>query len=470
MNTGAAATRTVVSGVGVVSPIGIGNPAFWNSLMEGRSGVGPLRAFSTRNLPMHFAAEVLDFDPQVSLPQRKFLKVMSRPIQLGVSAATLAMQDARLQAGDVAPDRLGVVYGAGRISTTPQELADAVKTFAEAQIPFQANRWGEEDLSRIAPLWLLRQLPNMPACHVSIEFDGGGRTTRLPARFFRDLGIDGSRQCYRRGAADCMIVGGCGSNVQAVDLAKLCLYEELSRRETGPERACRPFDLNRDGTIPGEGAAAFVVESLPHAKNRGAEIYAEILGIAAGCDGKSPPHERCGTGLVVAMTSALKNSGLKPAELGHVNAQAGGSPRDDAIEAQAYHRALGEAAASVPVTALKSYFGYSEAGSGAMELAGSLLALKHGRIPKTLNYQTPDPNCRLNIVREEPINQSHAHRDERQPHPPRPKRCRGLGILLTSPRKPLPSSKLSMVAVVFSASESLRRLFVGAKGQEFFWF
>ena len=132
MNTGEAATRTVVSGVGVVSPIGIGNRAFWTSLMEGRSGIGSLCAVDSRNLPTHLAAEVLDFDPLIYLPQKKFLKVMSRDIQLGVGAASLAMSDAGLEPGDVHPDRLGVVYGAGRISTTPGELADAVRTFAEA--------------------------------------------------------------------------------------------------------------------------------------------------------------------------------------------------------------------------------------------------------------------------------------------------------------------------------------------------
>ncbi|MCA9072047.1 MAG: beta-ketoacyl-[acyl-carrier-protein] synthase family protein, partial [Planctomycetaceae bacterium] len=136
MNSGEAATRTVVSGVGVVSPIGIGNTAFWQSLMTGRSGVDHLRAFPSSDLPIRFAAEVADFDPVKHLPRKKFLKVMSRDIQLGVGAATLAMQDAQLQSGDVDPNRLGVIYGAGRMSTTPQELADSVRRFAEHHKPF----------------------------------------------------------------------------------------------------------------------------------------------------------------------------------------------------------------------------------------------------------------------------------------------------------------------------------------------
>jgi 3-oxoacyl-[acyl-carrier-protein] synthase II len=407
MYTGEATTRTVVSGVGVVSPIGIGHPIFWKSLMQGRSGVGYLRAFSTRNLPTHLAAEVLDFDPQIYLPQRKFLKVMSRGIQLGVAAGTLAMSDARLRAGDVDPDRLGVVYGAGRISTTPEELADSVRTFGENRIPFNFNRWGEEDMARIAPLWLLRQLPNMPACHVSLEYDARGPNNTITNRDSSALlALMEAVNVIERGAADCMIVGGCSSNILPVDLAKFCLYEELSRRDSEPERACRPFDLERDGTIAGEGAAAFVVESLQHAHRRGGEIYAEIAGIGAGCDGKGDANAAGGTGLVRAIHAALRKAQLRPAELGHINAQGKSTQLDDVIEARAYHRALGDSAERVPVTALKSYFGDFDAGSGAVELAGSLLALKHGQIPATLNYQTPDPRCRLNVVRDGPMDQS----------------------------------------------------------------
>lgn len=404
MNSGEAATRTVVSGVGVVSPIGIGNAAFWNSLMEGRSGVDYVRAFATSHLPLHFTAEVADFDPVKHLPRKKFLKVMSRDIQLGVSAATFAMRDAHLKAGDVDPNRLGVVYGAGRISTTPQELADAVRRFAEHHRPFDATKWTHADMQRIAPLWLLRQLPNMPACHVSITFQARGPNNTITNRDSSLLmALMEAVNVIERGGADCMIVGGCGSNTQPVDLAKFSLYEELSRREKEPAQACRPFDRDRDGTIAGEGAAAFVVEKLEHAQRRGADIYAEILGLGGGCDGRGVGPDVAGGGLVHAIRSALQAAGLSPRELGHINAQSKASRREDVIEAQAYHRALGDAAEHIPVTALQSYFGHSDAGSGALELAGSLLALKHGHIPATLNYETPDPRCRLNVVQGGPV-------------------------------------------------------------------
>jgi 3-oxoacyl-[acyl-carrier-protein] synthase II len=156
--------------------------------------------------------------------------------------------------------------------------------------------------------------------------------------------------------------------------------------------------------IAGEGAAAFVVESLPHATGRGADIYAEILAIAAGCDGKGHANRFNGTGLTNAVKAVLKRVRMTPNQLGHINADGKSTTRDDVIEARAYHQALGDEAARVPVVALKSYFGFSEAGSSALELAGSLLAMRHGRIPATLNYQFPDPECPLNVVRGEPVN------------------------------------------------------------------
>ncbi len=394
--------RVVITGVGVVSPIGIGNDSFWQNLIAGRSGIDFLRAFPSRELPSKLAAEIVDFDPLQFVKQKKFLKVMSRDIQLGVSAASLAMRDAQLQSGDVDPDRLGVEFGAGRISSSPEDLAEAVDLCA-ADDGFHFTRWGEGTMGEIAPLWLLRQLPNMPACHVSIEFDARGPNNTITCRDASPLlALAEAVRTIERDAADAMIVGSCSSNIHPVDIAKLNLYEGLSRRDDDPSRACRPFDFERDGTIVGEGSAAFVVESYAHAVRRRANIYAEIIGVGAGCDGTGYANGAGGTGLVCAMKSALNRAGIRPDELGHINAHGKSTQRDDLVEARAYHRALGDAAESIPVTALKSYFGHFDAGSGAVELAGSVLALKHGLLPATLNYETPDPRCRIDVAHGEP--------------------------------------------------------------------
>ncbi len=397
--------RVVITGIGVVSPIGIGKDAFWRSLREGRSGVDFLQSIPADSLPSPYAAEVSDFDPRDHLRDLKFLKVMSRGMQLGVSSASLAMKDSGIGDGDIDPERLGVSFGAGRISTTPDEVADAVEKSSENEGQFRYTRWGEDGMGSIAPLWLLRRLPNMPAAHVSIDHDARGPNNTITCRDSSALlALAEATRIIERGAADCMIVGACSSNLQPVDLAKLNLFEGLTRRRnTDPHRAVRPFDFNRDGTILGEGAGSFVIERYEHAKARGAKIYAEVVGIGAGCDGTGYWNGAGGTGLVHAIRNAMQRGDLNPREIGHINAHGKSTQRDDLVEARAYHKAFGNLAERIPVTALKSYFGHFDAGSGAVEMVGSLLALEHGELPATLNYESPDPRCRLNVVHEAPM-------------------------------------------------------------------
>lgn len=403
MTAGTEKIRVVVTGVGTVSPVGIGNDAFWDNLMRGQCGIDFLRSVPTNGVPSKLGAEIRNFNPLEFLHCRKFLKVMSRDIQLGVASASLAMRDAGLSRGSVEPERLGVEFGAGRISTPPEDLIDAVNRSAADTEAFEFTRWGEDSMGQIAPLWLLKRMPNMPACHVSIEFDARGPNNTITSRDSSALlALDEAVRVIERDAADCMIVGACSSNIHPVDIAKMHLYENLSRRFDDPHRACRPFDRDRDGTIVGEGAAAFVLERYEHAVRRGATIYGEILGIGAGCDGRGYENGAGGTGLVRAIRAAMKRAEIEPREIGHINAHGKSTVRDDCVESMAYHRALGSVAAQIPVTGLKSYFGNFDAGSGAVELAGTLLALRHQAVPATLNYEHPDPHCRLNVVHGEP--------------------------------------------------------------------
>ncbi|WP_417848431.1 beta-ketoacyl-[acyl-carrier-protein] synthase family protein [Thalassoglobus sp.] len=400
MKAGRKAPQVVITGVGVVSPVGIGNERFWSNLVSGRSGISPLRSFSADSFPCKLAAEIHDFDPLEHVYEKKFLKVMSRDIQLGVSAASLAMKDAAIRSGQISPERLGVEFGSGHISFTPDELAEAARDFADPSEREGYTRWGEDGLGKIAPLWMLRQLPNMPACHVAIENDARGpNNTITSADSSMILALQESVRCIQRDSADVMIVGACSSNIHPVDIARISLYDNLSS-QSDPESACRPFDRDRDGTIVGEGSAVFVVERYSHAVARGAEIYCEVLGVGSGCDGRGYENGSGGRGLTNAMNAAMKRAGISTSEVGHINAHGKSTRRDDYVEAKAYHNTFGVDAEKIPVTALKSYFGNFEAGSGAVELAGSVLALKHGVLPATLNYKHPDPNCRLNVVRE----------------------------------------------------------------------
>ncbi len=394
-------TRVVITGVGVVSPIGIGNDRFWQSLLRNQSGIDFLQSIPTEGLPSAFGAEVRDFNPVEFLRDRKFVKVMCRDIQLGVASSSLAVKDARISDGLLDPERFGVVFGAGRMTCHPQELAAIVEVCRSAD-GFDPDKWGSEAVGRIAPLWLLRQLPNMPASHVSIDHNACGPNNTITCRDASALlALAEAVRVIQANRADAMIVGAGSSNIHPVDIAKFHNFEGLSRRADDPSRACRPFDFERDGTVVGEGAASFIVESYEHAVRRGAEIYAEVLGTGAGCDGRGVANESAGLGLVRAMESAISASGITPQDLGHINAQGKSTQPDDIVESRAYHRVFGDLALKIPVTALKSYIGHFDAGAGAVELAGTLLSLKNGYVPATLNYEVPDPRCRLNVARGE---------------------------------------------------------------------
>ena len=352
--------------------------------------------------PSKLAAEIHDFDPENYIYCKKFIKVMSRDIQLGATAASMAMQDAALKTGGIDPVRLGVVYGGGRISIRPEDLvAAASQILTDDMVEF--TRWGEDSLGKIAPLWLLKRLPNMPACHVAIEHDAQGPNNTITCRDASALlALGEAVRVIERGAADAMIVGACSSNIHPVDLTKFNLFESLSHRDDDPEHACRPFDVTRDGTIVGEGAAAFIVERYEHAVAREANIYAEVLGVGAGSDGSGHTNGSDGRGIARSIQTALRRSNLEPDQIGHINAHGKSTQRDDLVEARGYYWGLGDATRRIPVTALKSYFGHFDGGSGAVELAGSLLSLRNETLPATLNYRIPDPRCRLNVVHDGP--------------------------------------------------------------------
>lgn len=405
MTAGHGLARVVVTGIGVISPVGLGCDSFWSGLVSGRSGIRPLDGSTAWDLPSRLVADIRDFDPEQHIYHKKFLKVMSRDIQLGVAAASMAMKDAGLARGMVDPDRLGVEFGSGHISTTPQELADAARSFA-ADASDGLSQFAEHGMGQICPLWLLKQLPNMPACHVAIEHDARGPNNTITAcETSALLALAEAVRVIHRDVADVMIVGACSSHLSPLEIARQNAFESLSRG-SDPSQACRPFDRNRDGTVVGEGAGAFVIERYEHAVKRGAKIYGEVLGVGAGCDGLGVQNRAEGVGLIRAIEAALRQSNLTPRDIGHINAHGKATQRDDWAEARAYHHALGMKADDIPVTALKSYFGHFDAGAGAVELAGSLLAMRHGLLPHTLNYRTPDPLCRLNVVHGEPLRTS----------------------------------------------------------------
>jgi 3-oxoacyl-[acyl-carrier-protein] synthase II len=389
--------RTVITGQGAVTPLGIGAAPYWDGLRAGRSGVGPVTAFDTSTLPVHFGGEVRDFDARdfLAKSERKQLKMMVRTTQLAVAAARLAADSAGLAGAALDHERFGVLFGSG---TIPGELADlgaaAQASFDGARGIIDLRRWGRDGLALIPPMWLLNHVPNMVSCHVSILHDARGPSNTITQTDVAALlALGEARRALRRGRADVFLAGGADTRVNPVSFVRQCLYAPLSRRNDAPARACRPFERGRDGLVLGEGAAALVLEDLEHAQRRGARVDAELVGFGAAFD-----CGRTGAGLARAVAAALDEAGIGPDDLDHVNAHGDGSPRGDAWEARGLRAALGGAADVVPVFAAKSYFGHLGAGSGAVELVASLLALAHGLLPATLNHDEPDPDCPITVA------------------------------------------------------------------------
>jgi 3-oxoacyl-[acyl-carrier-protein] synthase II len=401
----------VITGIGVVSPIGIGVEEFWKNLAARRSGVVRSKLFPGFAAPDQAGGEVREFTEEsarkVYLKEhRKNLKAMCREIQLGVASAMLALQHSGLNLDTIDHERLGVEFGAHLMLSAPDILNTACVACTEPDHPdFNFAQWGEQGLPRMEPLWLLRYLPNMPACHISISSDARGPSNSLTLDDAAgNMVIGEACRILERNAADVMITGSTGTTLHPIKTLHLALWHDLATTPDEPEKRCRPFDKHRTGRVVAEGACSFILEGREHAVARQAKIWGRVLGTGGSTvtDRTGKPNFR--QALAQAMRAALKSAGLTPDQVGHVNAHGLGTPEIDRCEAQAILDVFGsDLGRRVPVTAIKSYLGNSGAGSGTLELAASLVGLSHGLVPPTLNYETPDPECPLNVVAGEPL-------------------------------------------------------------------
>jgi 3-oxoacyl-[acyl-carrier-protein] synthase II len=392
-------TEVVVTGYAVLSPLGIGAQPFWESLCQGRSGIGRISTFDSSGLPVRIAGEIKDFDPKLYVRPRKSLKVMARDTQLGVAVADMACQHAGLAAGQVDPDRVGVVLGADIIGS---ELADSMNSYNICLVngKFDFSRWGNYGLGEAYPLVFLKILPNMIASHIAIAQDARGPNNTLHQGDVSSLLAMGEAlRAIQRGAADVIIAGGSSSRMQPFDWVRGCLTDDLATSAQVPAEVCRPFDALRAGQVRGEGAAALVLESRPHAESRGARILARLASATSAIETRTGKQPLCGSGLSRAIRRALAEAHLQPGDIDHINAHGVSTRESDQVEAQVLREIFGD----TPVTAPKSFFGNLGAASGVVEALVSLLALEHGVVPVTLNYTNPDPACPIHVVSEEPL-------------------------------------------------------------------
>jgi 3-oxoacyl-[acyl-carrier-protein] synthase II len=376
----------------------------WRALVQGVSGVGPLTRFQAGDFPIYGVGEIRGFNARDYVPRehRKSIKVMGWDVQLGVAAALCAVNHAGIIAEGkrVDPTRLGVNFGAGYMTS---ELEDITQAFALATQPGSSvdlKIFGTEAMRTFFPLWLLKYLPNMPACHISIFCDAEGPSNSITTGDAASTQAVGEAlRVIERGTADVMICGGVDGKVNPFSLARYGLLGELATVDGKPQEISRPFEKSRSGFVVGEGAAAVVLEEYEHARARGANIHAELAGYGAGCDAyEATGVHPDGIGMQIAMKNALRDAGLDAGDIDAVFAGAKSSVAGDRAESRALNAVFGNGADRPHVTSTKSMTGHISAAAGVLDAAAAVCALRDGVVPPTINYVEPDPECPANVV------------------------------------------------------------------------
>lgn len=380
----------LITGLGVVSPLGVGLENFWQALAAGQSGVVERPEFAGNDWPFQIGAPVQGFDPKQLVKPRKALKVMCPPIQTGCAAANLAVEQAGLIPEQLNPDRIATVFGTEVFISDPREIGNAFfKCLVDGK--YQHDRWGTAGLGEIEPLWMLKYLPNMVASHISIAIDARGPSNSICQGDASSLlSIIEAAELLRRGWADTAVAGGTGSNLQLFSM----IYrgkENYSCRVDKPAAASRPFDRNRDGEVPGEGAGAIVLETSDSMLRRGGKAQARLAGWAQGfCSLDSP---RFPQRVAEVCEQALAAARLPVEELGQFNAHGTSQPLSDRLEATA----IAKFAPEVPMVAFKHNFGNLGPGSGTVELIAGILAMQRGVLPGAINFTAPDEGFTLSL-------------------------------------------------------------------------
>jgi len=400
----------VITGVGVVSSLGNGREDYFEGLVSGQIGIDRIKGFDPVGFPCQIGGEISDLMVKQHVPKahRKAVKMMSRDIDLAVVAADWAVRDAGLKTKgtepqeqpNINPQRSGVNVGAGLISCDLLELGLAVEHALEDG-KFSYEKWGAEGMESLTPLWLLKYLPNMLGCHISIIHDLQGPSNSITcAEASGLLSIGESYRIIARGSADLMVAGGAETKLTPMGLMRQCLMGRVTTRYNDrPRQACRPFDRNADGGVMAEGAGIVILEELERARKRGAPIYAEVTGFGASSnfsDDFVNPEADC-RGVTLAIQNALAQASLAPGEIQLLIAHGAAIPEHDRAEAKGITTVFGESASELPVRALKSRIGNCGAGSSALDFAAAVLALREGKIPPNLNCPDPPDEYGLNL-------------------------------------------------------------------------
>ncbi len=377
--------RVVITGVGAVTPLGIGIDATWQSILRGVSGAGPITSFDVTEYNARFACEVKGFEP-TDFMTPKAAKHMDRFVQFSVVAGQMALKDAGIELGEENGAECGVVIGSGIGGMATWEKQHAILL--------------ERGPNRVSPYLIPMMICDMAAGMVSIELGARGPNMCVVTACASGANAIGeAAEMIRRGSAKMMVTGGAEAAIVPVSIAGFASMKALSFRNDDAEHASRPFDATRDGFVMGEGAGIVVLEEYEHARARGAHIYGELCGYGATGDAyhmTSP--DLSGRGGIAAMQAAMRQAGVTPEQIGYINAHGTSTPTNDRIETMAIKKAFGDCAYQIPVSSTKSMTGHMLGAAGAVELIFCLLAMRDNVIPATTNYTTPDPECDLDYV------------------------------------------------------------------------
>jgi len=377
--------RVVVTGIGLITPVGNDTRSTWQSLLAGRSGAGPITHFDASGFEIRFGCEVKNFDPAAHLDFKEARR-MARYTQFAMVATKEALEDARLTITPEMADRVGVLIGSG---------IGGVEVFIEAVRVYDAK-----GPRRVSPFAVPLLMANGASGQIAISFGAKGPNYAIVSACATSTHAIGEAwEIIRRGDADVMIAGGSEAPLVPIAFAALGNMGALSKRNDDPQGASRPFDALRDGFVSGEGAGVLILERLDHALARGASIYAEIVGYGATADAYhiTAPAEG-GAGAAKAMQIALQKAGLQPEEVDYINAHGTSTPLNDVAETQAIKTVFGDHAYRIPISSTKSMVGHLMGAAGAVEAAVTVLTIKEGMIHPTINYQYPDPACDLDYV------------------------------------------------------------------------
>jgi 3-oxoacyl-[acyl-carrier-protein] synthase II len=376
--------RVVITGIGVVAPNGIGKQAYWDSLVAGQSGVDWITEFSTDPYPCKVAALVKEFHPEEFISTKQ-VRHMGRFSQFAVAAARMAVEDSKLPLIPLVATRAVVCFGA----------SGGAPIFEDAAINFHTG-----GLQAVDPWTALEYPPHAPASYVSIELGITGPTLSISSNCCTGLDtLQSATTQIRSGRASVVLAGSAEAPISPAVFATFSALGALSKRQDDPTKASRPYDLLRDGLVIGEGAAAFVLEEIDHARDRGARIIAEIKGAGGASEALDMRKgDLSGKVMARAISGAIRDSGLKPTEIDHINAHGSSLPDFDVCDSNAFKLALSDHAYRIPISSIKSMIGQPFAAAGSLQAAAACLSLVNQRVPPTINQEVPDPRCDLDYV------------------------------------------------------------------------